>query len=73
MPGFHTVGGWEGFTLGVSLTWGDVPPHQLEFLGIFSSGFENLITLLKCNFKAFRSRIKHFNGLETHLGGYFHF
>jgi hypothetical protein len=38
---------------GMYLTWGDIP-HQLEFSGV-SWKFNNF----KCNFKAFRSRIKH--------------
>jgi hypothetical protein len=58
-----------GSTPGMNLTWGDIP-NQLEFFGIFFSGFENLITLtnFKWNFKAFRSRIKHFKVLKTHQG-----
>jgi hypothetical protein len=47
---------------------GGISPHQLEFFRNFFSGFENLIT--KCNFKAFRSRIKHFKVLKTHQEGY---
>jgi hypothetical protein len=52
---------------------GGISPHQLEFFGKFFSGFENLITLtnFKWNFKAFRSRIKHFKVLKTHQGRYF--
>jgi hypothetical protein len=34
-----------GFTPGMNLIWGDIPPINLRFLGIFSSGFENLINL----------------------------
>jgi hypothetical protein len=45
---------------------------ELEFLGEFFPGFENLITF-KCNFKAFRSRIKLSKVLKTHQGSYFHF
>jgi hypothetical protein len=54
---------------------GGIFPHQLDFLGNSFSGFENLITLanFKWNFKAFRSRIKHFKVLKTHQWGYFHF
>jgi hypothetical protein len=52
-----------GFTPGMNLTMGNNIP-LVEFLGNLFSGFENLITLtnFKWNFKAFRSRIKHFNG-----------
>jgi hypothetical protein len=71
------ISGGQGFMQwgdggNLNLTWGS-PPHQLDFLGNFISGFENLITLtnIKCNFKAIRSRIKHFKVLKTHQGGYF--
>jgi hypothetical protein len=39
--------GMGGFTPGMNLIWGDIPPppHQLEVFGILFSGFENIITL----------------------------
>jgi hypothetical protein len=50
-------GGDGGFTPGMN-----IPPNK--FFWNFVSGFENLITtILKCNFKAFRSRI-YFNVLN---------
>jgi hypothetical protein len=53
----------------MNLTWGDIPPppHQLEFflkICLWFWKFNNF----KCNFKAFRSRIKHFKVLKTHQG-----
>jgi hypothetical protein len=42
----------------MNLTWREIPPSTIFFGNIFS-GFENLITTGKCNFKAFRSRINY--------------
>jgi hypothetical protein len=74
-----TQGFIQWFTPGMNLTWGDIPPSTWVFWKFFFwSFFENLITLtnFKWNFKAFRSRIKHFKVLKTHQayvrGGYFH-
>jgi hypothetical protein len=47
---------------------GGISPINLSFFGSFFSGFENLITLSVIHFKAFRSRIRHFKVLKTHLG-----
>jgi hypothetical protein len=66
-------GEWQGF---IRCGGGTYPRHEFDMGGISPvsvrfflksfSGFENLIT--KCNFKAFRSKIKHFNVLKTHQG-----
>jgi hypothetical protein len=43
-------------------------PPQLEFLGEFFFWFRKFNNFLKCNFKAFRSRINHSKMLKTHQG-----
>jgi hypothetical protein len=63
----HTVGGGD---LSPAWIWhgGDIP-DKLFFLNF--SGFWKFNNF-KCNFKAFRSRIKHFKVPKPLQGGYFH-